>query len=419
MVNYKRTQWDDIYERADQPSEQARNTASPTTEQTLASDMDHPREQRFGFAKVSALVLAGALALGGAAGAGYRVASNILGDREPASAYYIEAKQVKALTNSMQSNNDIPSIVSNLEPNIVAVTNQQLQQGFIYGTRSVPVSGTGVVFNINEDSVLMITNYHVVENSNGLVVAFNESESVEAELVGADPDADIAVIKVAKADVSDDILAGLSGVVLGDSDQIKVGEMVLALGNPLGYTDTLTVGYISGVDRDFEMSTGKNQALIQTDAAINPGNSGGALVNLNGEVIGINTVKIADTDVEGIGFAVPINEVKSIIGEILEKGYVSKPYMGISGKTISEDVASMYRITPGVIVEYVDPDSGADQAGLQRGDIITDIDNTGIKTFEELIDYIQSQEIGSSVTVTVKRDDQTLTLTVVLNERQQ
>lgn len=419
MVNYKRTQWDDIYERANQPAEQVHIGAQLTSAASLENTAKQTRTKRFGFAKILALVLVGALALGGAAGAGYRLASNFLGGEQPVSAYFIESNQVKMLTNSTQTNGDIPSIVSNLEPNIVAITNQQLQRGFIYGTRSVPVSGTGVVFNINQDSILMITNYHVVENSNGLVVAFNESESAEATLVGADPDADIAVIKVIKADVSDEILAGLSGVILGDSDQIKVGEMVLAIGNPLGYTDTLTVGYISGVNRDFEMSTGKNQSLIQTDAAINPGNSGGAMVNLNGEVIGINTVKIADTNVEGIGFAVPINEVKSIIGEILEKGYVSKPYMGISGKTISEDIASMYQITPGVIIEYVEPKSGADQAGLKRGDIIIDVDNTGIKTFEKLIDYIQSQEIGSSVAITVNRDNQTLTFDVVLSERKQ
>ncbi|PID80325.1 MAG: serine protease [Clostridiales bacterium] len=423
MVEYKRTQWDNDF--SDAVECRAPENQQYYVEQS--DDVKYNEKKYWGFKRVMALVLVAAVAIGGSMGAVLQFANffndksvaNIAKAEEKTGSYYIQVPNYEAVDYKASVANEIPDIVERLEPSIVAITNQQIVQSFFYGEINRPTSGTGVVFNINEDSVLIVSNNHVVENSQGLTVAFDDDHTAKAELIGADSDYDIAVIKVKKSDIDDSILKDLKPVILGDSDKLRAGELAIAIGNPLGYTDTVTVGFISGVNRKFRMNSGAYMSLIQTDAAINPGNSGGALLNGKGEVIGINTVKIAETSVEGIGFAIPINEVKPIIDEILNKGHVSKPYMGISGEDVTREIAELYHIKEGLIVRSVQPDSGAEAAGLQEGDIITEVDGEKPVTFEVLVFIIKGKKVGDSLDIVYYREGQRHETQVELKERNQ
>ncbi|MCK8059645.1 MULTISPECIES: S1C family serine protease [unclassified Fusibacter] len=368
------------------------------------------------FTKVLALVLAGALTAGGAAGVGYRLSGGLGSGERVDGAYYLESESIKRVSNEFNAEKTIPSIVKELGPAIVSITSKITTSDFFFNSYESEGSGTGVVFNINKDSILIVTNNHVVENANSLLVAFNDTDSAIGEIVGVDPDADLAVLKVKKSDVSAEVLSGLNPVVLGNSDDLEVGELAIAIGNPLGYSDTVTVGFISGIDRMLNMS-GRNFNLIQTDAAINPGNSGGALVNARGEVIGINTIKISSTQVEGIGFAIPINTVKPIVAELIEKGYVSRPYLGIAGRDITDEISELYDLPVGVMVRDVVPQSGASEAGIMRGDIITALDGKEVKNMNELILMISGYQVGQTVTLSVTNDAIEREVEVVLKDK--
>ncbi len=408
MVEYNKTKWDEDFAVAGLPV------------QTIqAQEKVEKASKVWSFKRVLALVLVAALLLGSSIGVSYRLAGTLgLGQpTEQSGQYYIQSEVLQQVDYKGDVANDIPDIVERLEPSIVAITNQQVINSFFYGEINRPASGTGVVFNIGEEDVLIVSNNHVVENSQGLTVAFDDTHNAEAELLGADVDADIAVIKVKKAAIDQAILEELKPVVFGDSDKLRAGELAIAIGNPLGYSDTVTVGFISGVNRKFQMSSGAYMSLIQTDAAINPGNSGGALLNGKGEVVGINTVKIAETSVEGIGFAIPINEVKPIIEQILEKGHVSKPYMGIYGENVTKDIAELYSLKEGVVIREVEQGSGADLAGLQAGDIITAVDGQTPVTFEDIVFAIKAKQVGDSLDITYYRSGESFDVTVTLNER--
>ncbi len=423
MVEYKRTQWDEDFTASIDSTNQGVQPQYRPDNQQYNHDADvryaKPQRNTIGFKGILALVLVAALALGGSIGAGYQLAGLLKPQTvvEKNGQYYIQSEALEAVDYKGDIANDIPDIVARLEPSIIAITNQQVVQSFFYGEINRPTSGTGVVFNINEDYVLIVTNNHVVDNSTELSVAFDDDHTAKAEIIGADTDSDIAIIRVAKANIDEAILAQLKPVVFGDSAKLRAGELAIAIGNPLGYTDTVTVGFISGVDRKFQMSSGSYMSLIQTDAAINPGNSGGALINSKGEVIGINTVKIAETSVEGIGFAIPINEVKPIIDQILTKGHVSKPYMGIYGENVSKEIAELYKIREGVVIRRVEPDSGAEEAGLQEGDIITSVEGQSPVTFETIIMTINNKKVGDTLSITCYREGRTFDAEVVLKER--
>ncbi len=423
MVEYKRTQWDQDFTTSIDTTRQVERPQYKQDNQSYNFDNDvryaKPQRNTIGFKGILALVLVAALALGGSIGAGFQLAGLLKTETAAPKIgqYYIQSEPLKAVDYKGDIANDIPDIVARLEPSIVAITNQQVVQSFFYGEINRPTSGTGVVFNINEDYVLIVTNNHVVDNSTELSVAFDDNHTAKAEIIGADVDSDIAIIRVAKADIDEAILEQLKPVVFGDSEKLRAGELAIAIGNPLGYTDTVTVGFISGVDRKFQMSSGRYMSLIQTDAAINPGNSGGALINSRGEVIGINTVKIAETSVEGIGFAIPINEVKPIIEEILTKGHVSKPYMGIYGENVSKEIAELYKIREGVVIRKVEQNSGAAEAGLQEGDIITSVDGESPVTFETIVLAINNKEVGDKLAISYYREGETFDTEVVLKER--
>jgi serine protease Do len=294
-------------------------------------------------------------------------------------------------------------IVEEVGPSTVAITTRVAYRDWTNNVFYSPGGGSGVIFKIDADRIYILTNNHVIDEAEELSVEFHGTDHMaQAKVVGSDASTDLGVIAVAKSELTDAELAELSPVRFGDSDALKVGEPAIAIGSPLGYNNTVTVGVISALNRVLD---GANDlALIQTDAAINPGNSGGALVNNRGEVIGINTVKIADTAVEGIGFAIPINSAKPIIDELIEKGYVSRPYLGIYGRNINEELGELYELPIGVYVSDAIDGEGAARAGIQSGDVIIGIDDQRIETLEDLSGALADKKVGDRVAVKVIRN---------------
>ena len=273
-------------------------------------------------------------------------------------------------------------------------------------------SGSGFV--LTEDGYIL-TNYHVVESSNSITVAMYNGDTYDAALVGYDESNDVAVLKVDAK--------GLSPVVLGDSDNLNVGDSVVAIGNPLGeLTFSLTAGLVSAKDREITLSNSLTMDLIQTDCAINSGNSGGALFNLYGEVIGITNAKYSSSSssssasIDNIGFAIPINHVLSIVQSIIEKGYISKPYVGVSVSDVNRQT-QLYGIPAGAAIQSVTEDSPAAQAGLQAGDVITGVNGTEITGSSDLVRLVGDAAVGDTLSMTVYRQGTTLELTVTVGEQ--
>ena len=283
-----------------------------------------------------------------------------------------------------------------------------------YQTTSA-ASGSG--FILTEDGYIL-TNYHVIENSSSVQVTTYDNTSYSASIVGYDKSNDIAVLKIDAT--------GLTPVVLGSSDDLYVGDEVMAIGNPLGeLTFSLTVGYVSALDREVTLSSGTTMDLIQTDAAINSGNSGGALFNSYGEVVGITNAKYSSSSssgsasIDNIGFAIPINHVKNIITSIIEKGYIVKPYIGVSVTTVSSEMVS-YGLPQGAAVKAVSENSPAAECGLKINDIITAINGEEITTSSELVKIVSASQPGDEMTLTVYRqgESEQLTLTLTVGEQQ-
>lgn len=284
-------------------------------------------------------------------------------------------------------------------------------------TQTAEASGSGVI--ISKDGYIL-TNNHVVSSSDSsyyyqvseatdiTVSLYNSKEKYKATIVGTDEQTDLAIIKI-DAD-------NLTVAELGDSSSSKVGEFVLAVGNPLGLDTSVTSGIISALDRDVTGEDGTVYHVMQTDCAINSGNSGGALVNSSGQVIGINTLKLAGTGIEGVGFAIPINDTISIFEQLIEHGKVLRPYIGISGSNLSEKVAERYNLPVGIYVEDISKDSDAINSGLKKGDVITKINGNEITTMQELDEVKNKQQIGDTVTLTVYRSGETLEIKIKLTE---
>lgn len=308
-------------------------------------------------------------------------------------------------------------IAKNIGPCVVSIKNNKVVATW-FGEFNQAGLGSGVIFKQDNDKVYIVTNAHVVEGANSLLVNFLGNTKVEAELVGADTLTDIAVVAVDKKSIPEEALAGIRVAPLGDSDKLQVGELAVAIGTPIGeaYRNTLTGGYISALDRELEISQGERTLkLIQTDAAINPGNSGGALVGPTGEVIGINSVKLAG-EVEGIGFAIPINDVKPIIAEILENGKVSRPVLGIAGTDVSARSSQLFEIPMGIYIEEVYEGSSADLAGLKADDILFEFDGTKITSMANLKELLNKKKVGDVVQVKVIRGNSKKTIEVKLRE---
>lgn len=278
--------------------------------------------------------------------------------------------------------------------------------------------GSGII--ISEDGYIL-TNNHVVSSASSSsyyslgeaskisVYLYNDSTAYEASIVGTDEETDLAVIKIDKT--------GLTAAELGDSDSVAVGEFAMAVGNPLGMQSSITAGVISGVNREVTDSDGKTFTVIQTDAAINSGNSGGALVNSQGQVIGINTLKVSATGVEGMGFAIPINSAKPIYEDLIQYNKVRRPYIGISGRDLDQATAQRNNLVEGVYVVSVEEFSAAEKAGIKAGDVIVKADGTDVKTMDELNAVKNTHNIGDQMTIVVNRNGEEKELTLTLQEQ--
>lgn len=345
---------------------------------------------------------------GSAAGAGYYIAEDYFG-RHPMALGQNYQENNTIIDNATEistfydgKEKSIVSIAEEVGGSIVGITTKISYRDWFNNVRTSEGAGSGIIFKKDASNVYILTNNHVVDAADELLVEFNEDMLVEATLVGADEATDIGIIKVGIEDIKPSLITDIKPVVFGNSDNIKVGETAIAIGNPLGYKNTVTVGVISALDR--KLDDANVLSLIQTDAAINPGNSGGALVNSRGEVIGMNTIKISDTQVEGIGFALPINEIKSIIDDLLVYGYVAKPVLGIAGRDIDEELSQLYELPIGIVVMGVYKDSAAHRVGIQRGDVIIAINDVHMETIKELSEYLSNFESGDIVRVKLIRD---------------
>lgn len=312
----------------------------------------------------------------------------------------------------------IQDIAESVKPSIVAilvtVPSTRYQNGFFsYSVGGVSTSGTGII--LNKDGYI-VTNYHVVsyfdEYENTTIdVVLSDGSEYPAEFIGGDENNDLAVIKIESN-------ANLSPAALGSSDALRVGETVLAIGNPLGieFAGSVTMGIVSALDRTVsEENTA--ETMIQTDAAINPGNSGGALVNTLGEVIGITTLKVSDTDVEGLGFAIPIDYAEPIISDLIEYGYVKdRPATGISGSTISQSVSRYYGVPQGVIVTAVEDNSGAYLAGIEKNDIITEINGVAVTSMSDIQNVNKTHKVGDIIEIKYYRSGSYYTANLILME---
>lgn len=308
--------------------------------------------------------------------------------------------------------NDVSAIVERAMPSVVAinsVTQKEIQNWFgqsqIYEGRG---SGSGIIVGESDTELLLVTNNHVIEGASSLSVSFSDNESAEAHIKGTDSENDLAVLAVSLDQISDDTKSKIAIATLGDSDALKVGQGVIAIGNALGYGQSVTVGYISALDREVHTDEQTTRNLLQTDAAINPGNSGGALLNMQGELVGINSAKYSSTDVEGMGYAIPISKVKDIIDEMMTmktRVQIEKErqgYLGIQGTDIDANTSNLYGMPQGVFVYKIVEGGAAASSDLKEKDIITKFDGQSVKTMAELKDMLIYYAGGDSIELTVQ-----------------
>ena len=326
---------------------------------------------------------------------------------------------------------DVSEIVSEALPSIVSITTksvQEVQNYFgMYGMygyapqqqeQEVEGSGSGIIVGKNDDELLIATNYHVVEGADTLSVAFTDGNAVEASVKGFDEERDLAVVSVSLDDVKDDTMDAISIAKIGSSDDLKVGEQVIAIGNALGYGQSVTTGIVSAKNRRMDsdnntVTDGSDDSsdgvnLIQTDAAINPGNSGGALLNMEGEVVGINSAKLASTEVEGMGYAIAISDVTDILQNLMNETSRDKlddsehGVLGIEGSSVSSEAVQMYGIPAGVFVKKVTEGGAADKAGLKANSVITEFNGKTVSSIDQLTEYLSYYEPDEEVELTVQ-----------------
>ena len=330
---------------------------------------------------------------------------------------------------------DVTSIVQSAMPSIVAITNKSVQEVQNYfsmfsrggGTQEQEVEsqGSGIIIGQNDSELLIATNNHVVEGADTLSVCFADDNACEATVKGTDSDNDLAVIAVKLSDISDDTMSKIKIAEIGDSNQLQVGEQVVAIGNALGYGQSVTTGIVSAVNRQLEDSNSEN-GFIQTDAAINPGNSGGALLNMQGQVIGINSAKLASTEVEGMGYAIPVSTASPIFEDLMNRQTRTKvssdqaAALGIKGQTVDSSIAEAYGIPQGVYVAEIEQGSAAEKAGITAGSVITKFDDTTIESMDDLKSCLEYYAAGETVDLVVKIADNgsyvEKTLTITLNK---
>lgn len=426
----------ELYENRDQMyhySEMPEN--GPTTPRKPAGP-GRPRKGTRLLKKIGAITLSAAL-FGGVAAGSFQAVNYITGydtaaqDADASSAQSPSASLMKTAslsgTSDAKGSLDVSDIAEAVMPSIVSITNKSVQEvqnyfnmfGYGYSGETVPQEtesrGSGIIIGKNDSELLIVTNYHVIADADTLSVAFVDNQVYEANMKGTDPDNDLAVIAVPLESISADTMSQIAVASIGDSDSLRVGEQVVAIGNALGYGQSVTTGIVSATNRTLggSQETASNDSAgqstyIQTDAAINPGNSGGALVNMKGEVIGINSAKLASTEVEGMGYAIPVSRVSDIIEKLMNEttrskvGDDQKSSIGITGITVTESVTSVYGIPSGVYVASVSESSGAQLAGLRKGDVITEFDGKTITQIQELTDLLAYYPAGETVELTIQ-----------------
>lgn len=383
-----------------------------------------PHNKRTFWKKGVAVVASAAVFGGVAGGAFYGIAGNQIKKldaltnttTEVASTTSAATTQSLSLTSTASVGNgmDVSTIAENVMPSVVAINISAIveQQGMFGYTQQYEAegSGSGIIIGENDSELLMVTNNHVVSDATTVNVTFADGESYEAQVKSTDSDTDLAIVVVKLSDIKESTMNQIKIATIGDSDSLKVGEQVVAIGNALGYGQSVTTGIVSAKDRTNSTNT---TPLIQTDAAINPGNSGGALLNMKGEVIGINSSKYSDTTVEGMGYAIPITAVQDRLDDLMNRqtrekvDESEKGYLGISCATVSSDVSEAYGIPEGVLVTDVASKSAAEKAGIKANYVITKIDGQSISSAEELTEKLNYYAVGETVPITYEylKDD--------------
>lgn len=405
----------------------------------LSTKTENRRNRRAGnrrkvVKKVSALALS-AILFGGLAAGTFQGVNTLITNNTTASAAsdsgqssLLKTTQVSSGSGTSTGSLDVSDIAEAAMPSIVSITNssvQEVQNYFsLYGynyqqpqTEETVSCGSGIIIGQNDSELLIVTNYHVIEDADTLSVSFIDNQTCEANIKGTDSDNDLAVVAVPLESIPDETLSNISVAVIGDSDSLKVGEQVVAIGNALGYGQSVTTGIVSATNRaisssDDSADNSSTATYIQTDAAINPGNSGGALLNMNGEVIGINTAKLSSTEIEGMGYAIPISRVQDIIENLMNAmtkvkvDESNQGTIGISGQDVSSEVSEAYQIPQGVYIGSVSDNGPAAAAGITAGSILTKFDGTSVTSVSELRDLLQYYAAGTQVDVTVMVPDQ-------------
>ena len=417
-------------------------TESRNTESSFQGSVSKKQKKKKNFGRTIAKTVCIALVFGVVAGAAFQgtnfVGQKLFGDKvtapvsQDASADTAapEVGTVQPQTGNSGSEDSaasVSAIVKQCMPSLVAITNvsvKEVQNYWGFGWYSQPQqqestsTGTGIIIGQNDSELLIVTNNHVITGATNLSVVFSVDEGkdgttpVEAQIKGSDATKDVGVIAVKLSDIPAETMSAIKTATIGDSSQMQVGDQVIAIGNALGYGQSVTKGIVSALDREVTLqnddgSTISNK-LIQTDAAINPGNSGGALLNMKGEVIGINEAKISSNYVEGMGYAIPISDVEGIIGDLQnlqtrsEVDSEKMGYLGVTCQDVTSDIAQQYDMPEGVYLKSVVAGCAADKAGLKKGDILTRFDGMGVTTYDTLRDRLQYYEAGETVEVTVQ-----------------
>lgn len=389
---------------------------------------DKPKKDYSGFKRFIAGILIASIVGGSMFNVGVGLVKSFKNVTATEKAAYSSDISAIPLSTNIETTSVSPAsvIAKNVGPAVVGITNTFSVRDFFNKEYNEKSSGSGIIFDETDDKIFIVTNEHVITGNSftsqqSIVVTLLGDQKVEATVVGVDAETDLAVLSVDKKDMLEESINNIVVAKFGDSSQLQVGELAVAIGNPLGeqFGNSVTQGIISGLDRKVK-TTDRVYTVIQTDAAINNGNSGGALVNSKSEVIGINTLKASESGVEGMGFAIPTNIAKPIIEELMNKGYISRPYLGIVMEgTVTKQLSEIYGVPAGVMVESVIQGSSAANAGIQSGDIITAFNGEKITSTEQLSQLIKGHKVGDKVVIEIVRNGKNrMNVNVELQESQ-
>lgn len=391
------------------------------------------KNNKNGMGKKAAKLVASAAVFGLVAGAcfiGVSVAKDKLypstADRIETTSGTTSAKsETSSSSGSSSSSSNVASVVNEVMPSVVSITSTiQSSNYYGFGTQESEGAGSGFIIAKTKDNLMIATNNHVVSDATSLTVGFADDTTAKATVVGTDSSADLAVISVKLSDIKDSTASKIKVATLGSSDDLKVGEEVVAIGNALGYGQSVTTGVVSAKNREVSLTDG-TMNLLQTDAAINPGNSGGVLINMDGQVVGINNAKLEDTSVEGMGYAIPISTAKTILTDLMNASSVSTKdaaFLGVVGRDINESYSSALGIPSGIYVSQVVSGSPAEKAGISAGDVITKFEGNNVSTMSGLKEKLALKKANTKVKITFKRANQSgtyeeKTVTVTLGKK--